>query len=203
MLRNTNFRKALSQGFDRKRVIDVAWGGLGDPKAATISPQSWHFAGPEGKAAYQKWAAADATMNLDQANKWLDELGMKKGADGFRTLPSGKPFTLVMDVSDWGGSLKVQTDAAAEMKNQWEKNLGIKVEIKNLQGQPDSGYPHQRRPIHDPWCARFRDRHHDLPRLDVPGRQPLYLPARRPLVRQGRGRLQARSQDPERLRCEA
>ena len=62
---------------------------------------------------------------------------MKKGADGFRTLPSGKPFVLTMDVSDWGGSLKVQTDAAAETKNQWEKNLGIKVEVKNLQGQPD------------------------------------------------------------------
>jgi peptide/nickel transport system substrate-binding protein len=136
VLRNTNFRKALSQGFDRKRVIEVAWGGLGDPKAATISPQSWHFTGPEGKAEYQKWAAADAKLDLTQANKWLDELGMKKGADGFRTLPSGKPFTLVMDVSDWGGSLKVQTDAAAEMKSQWEKNLGIKVEIKNLQGQP-------------------------------------------------------------------
>ena len=62
---------------------------------------------------------------------------MKMGADGFRTLPCGKPFALVMDVTDWGGSLKVQTDAAAEMKIQWETNLKIKVEIKNLQGQPD------------------------------------------------------------------
>ncbi|MGC8779481.1 MAG: ABC transporter substrate-binding protein, partial [Anaerolineae bacterium] len=122
---------------DRKRIIDVAWNGIGDPKGATISPQSWHFASPEGKKVYEQWAKAYAQFDAAAANKLLDEIGMKKGADGFRQLPSGKPFTLIMDISDWGGSLKVQTDAAAEAKNQWEKNLGIKVEVKNLQGQPD------------------------------------------------------------------
>jgi peptide/nickel transport system substrate-binding protein len=137
VLRNPQFRKALSAGFDRQRIIDTAWGGIGEAKASTISPQSWHFASDEGKKVFQKWAACDATMNLEAANKALDDLGMKKGADGFRTLPSGKALALTMDVSDWGGSLKVQTDAAAEMKNQWEKNLGIKIEIKNLQGQPE------------------------------------------------------------------
>jgi len=43
----------------------------------------------------------------------------------------------VIDISDWGGSLKVQVDAADEMKKQWETNLGIQVTINNLQGQPD------------------------------------------------------------------
>ncbi len=137
LLRDKRFRQALSMGIDRKRIIDVAWNGIGDPKGATISPQSWHFASPEGKKVYEEWAKAYAQFDAAAANKLLDEVGMKKGADGFRQLPSGKPFTLIMDISDWGGSLKVQTDAAAEAKNQWEKNLGIKVEIKNLQGQPD------------------------------------------------------------------
>ena len=67
----------------------------------------------------------------------LDELGMKKGADGFRTLPSGEPFEVVIDVSDWGGSLKVQVDAADEMVKQWGENLSLKVRVNNLQGQPD------------------------------------------------------------------
>jgi peptide/nickel transport system substrate-binding protein len=137
LLRDKRFRQALSLGIDRKRVIDVAWNGIGDPKGATLSPQSWHFASAEGKKVYEQWAAANAKFDAAAANKLLDEVGMKKGADGFRQLPSGKPFALVMDISDWGGSLKVQTDAAAESKNQWEKNLGIKVEVKNLQGQPD------------------------------------------------------------------
>lgn len=137
LLRDKRFRKALSWGVDRQRVIDVTWNGIGEPKAATISPQSWHFAGPEGQAVYQKWAKADAEFDVEKANAALDEIGMKKGADGFRTLPSGKPFTLVLVVSDWGGVLKVQVDAANEVKDQWEKNLGIKVEVQNLQGQPN------------------------------------------------------------------
>lgn len=137
LLRDKRFRQALSYGMDRKRMIDVTWNGIGEAKGQTLSPQSWHFAGPEGQKVYKEWAAAYSTFDAKKANELLDQLGMKKGADGFRTLPSGKPFVLTVDISDWGGSLKVQTDAAAEAKNQWEKNLGIKVEIKNLQGQPD------------------------------------------------------------------
>jgi len=138
LLRDTRFRKALSTGFDRQRIIDVAWGGIGTPQAATISPQSWHFASAEGKEVLKQWQEADIQFQADKANATLDEIGMKKGADGFRTLPSGKPFTLIIDITDWGGSLKVQTDAAAEMKNEWEKNLGISVKVNNLQGQPDA-----------------------------------------------------------------
>lgn len=137
LLRDKRFRQALSMGFDRMRIIDTAWGGIGDPKNYTISPQSWHFASPEGQEVYQNWAQNYAQFDAEAANALLDEIGMEPGADGFRALPSGKDFTLIIDVSDWGGSLKVQTDAAAEMKNQWETNIKIKVEVKNLQGQPE------------------------------------------------------------------
>jgi len=137
LLRNKDFRQALSIGFDRQRVIDVVWGGIGTPQAATISPQSWHFSSPDGQKVLKDWQQMFIQFDAAKANDMLDKLGMKKDKDGYRQLPSGKPFTMTVDVSDWGGSLKVQTDSAAEMKNQWEKNLGIKVEIKNLQGQPD------------------------------------------------------------------
>lgn len=137
LLRNTTFRKALSIGFDRQRVIDVAWGGIAEAKGMTLSPQSWHFAGTEGQAVYQRWAQADVGFDADAANAMLDEIGMTRGADGLRTLPSGEPFEMVIDVTDWGGSLKVQVDAANEMENQWETNLGIAVRVNNIQGQPD------------------------------------------------------------------
>ena len=137
ILRDDRFRQALSIGFDRQRVIDVAWGGIGVVKNYTLSPQSWHFAGTEGQKVYEEWAQAYVTVDLANANAMLDEIGMTKGADGFRTLPSGKPFTLVIDVTDWGGSLKVQVDAANEVANQWGANLGIQVKVNNIQGQPD------------------------------------------------------------------
>lgn len=137
LLRNDKFRQALSIGFDRQRVVDVAWGGIADIRNYTLSPQSWHFAGAQGQEVYKKWAQNYVNFDAAAANALLDEIGMTKGADGFRTLPSGEPFEMVIDISDWGGSLKVQVDAADEMKKQWETNLGIKVKINNLQGQPD------------------------------------------------------------------
>jgi len=137
ILRNQKFRIALSTGFDRQRVIDVVWGGIADPKNMTISPQSLHFSDANGQKVYKEWAEAYTQFDAAAANAMLDEIGMSKGSDGFRTLPSGKPFELVMDISDWGGSLKVQVDASEEMKKQWEENLGIKVKVNNLQGQPD------------------------------------------------------------------
>lgn len=126
ILRNPSFRQALSMGVDRQRVIDVAWGGIGEIKNATISPQAWHFASDEGKAVFQKWAEAYVNMDLDAANQALDDLRMEKGADGMRMLPSGKPFELVMDMSDWGGSLKVQVDASNEMVNQWGRTWALR-----------------------------------------------------------------------------
>jgi peptide/nickel transport system substrate-binding protein len=137
LLRNHDFRVALSIGFDRQSVIDAAWGGVGEPKNSTISPQSLHFTDPAGQALFTQWAESYTSFNATAANALLDGLGMTTAPDGFRTLPSGKPFTLVMDISDWGGILQVQVDAANEMKEQWETNLGIKVQINNLQGQPD------------------------------------------------------------------
>ncbi len=137
VLRDKRFRQALSLGIDRTRMIDVAWNGIGEAKQATLSPQSPHFAGDKGQEVYQAWANSYIDFDADAANAMLDEMGMAKGADGFRTLPSGEPFILTLDISDWGGSLKVQTDAAAEAEKQWETNLGINLEVKNLQGQPD------------------------------------------------------------------
>jgi peptide/nickel transport system substrate-binding protein len=137
LFRDKRFRDALSIGFDRARVIDVAWGGIAEAKGMTLSPQSWHFTGAEGQAVYKKWSEAGVGFDVEAANALLDEVGMTKGADGFRTLPSGEPFELVMDTTDWGGSLKLQVDAADEMKKQWEANLGIHVKVNNIQGQPD------------------------------------------------------------------
>ncbi len=138
ILRDKRFRRALSIGFDRQRIIDVAWNGIGEPKAATISPQSWHFASPEGQEVFKRWAESYAYFDAEEANALLDEIGMVDAdGDGWRDLPSGKPFTLIIDVTDWGGSLKVQTDAAAEVEVEWEKNLKLQVEVNNLQGQPD------------------------------------------------------------------
>jgi peptide/nickel transport system substrate-binding protein len=135
LLRNANFRRALSLGFNRQDVIDEAWNGIGNPQAATISPQSFHFASSEGQQVFDEWASMYVDLDLIAANDLLDGLGMTV-VDGKRTL-AGEPFTLIIEISDWGGSYAVQVDAAAEMEAQWEQNLSLDVEILDLQGQPE------------------------------------------------------------------
>ena len=139
LLRDARFRQALSIGTDRQKVVDVAWKGIGTTKQYTLSPQSWHFAGAEGQKVYEEWSNNFTDLSVEAANKLLDEIGMKKGADGFRTLPSGKPFILILDVDSWGGDLAVNVDGSNELKTQWEKNLALSVSVNNLDGQPTAG----------------------------------------------------------------
>lgn len=70
---------ALSAGFDRQRVMDVAWGGIGEFKNATISLIQ-HLPAKRARRSSRSGAAPHITQDLDGANKALDELGMKKGA---------------------------------------------------------------------------------------------------------------------------
>jgi peptide/nickel transport system substrate-binding protein len=142
LLRADKFRQALSVGVDRQRVIDVAWKGIGEAKNYTLSPQSWHFAGEEGQKVYKEWAASFTEYSIEKANSWLDEVGMKKGSDGFRTLPSGKPFQLWFDVDDWGGDMDVNMNGTMEIKAQYEKNLALSCNINNVKGQPVAGTRH-------------------------------------------------------------
>lgn len=136
VLRDKNFRKGISHAMNRQRLIDVAWGGIGTPQQATISPQAWHFASPAGRKVFEEWAAADASYDVDMANEMLDAAGLKDGdGDGMRDLPSGAPFELILDLTDWGGermSTQATESFAADLKD-----VGIKTIIKNVIGTPE------------------------------------------------------------------
>jgi peptide/nickel transport system substrate-binding protein len=136
MVRDQRFRKGLSLALDRQRIVDVVWGGIGTPQQFTISPQSWHFASPEGQQVFQEWAAADAQYDPETAKAYFDELGfVDADGDGWRDLPSGKPFTLIIDLNDWGGE-RVTTEAT-EVYRQALEAVGIKVIVNNVIGQPE------------------------------------------------------------------
>ena len=102
--RTRSFRQGLAYSLDRERLIDVAWGGIGEPTSLTISPQAWHFASPEGQAVYEEWRDSYVQYDPELAKAKFDAAGfVDADGDGFRDLPSGAPFTLVMDQGDWGG----------------------------------------------------------------------------------------------------
>jgi peptide/nickel transport system substrate-binding protein len=138
LLRDTKFRKGMSVALDRDRLIDVVWGGIGTPQQATISPQSWHFVGAEGQAIFKEWQESDAQYDPDQAMAYFDEIGfVDADGDGWRDLPSGTPFELVIDFEQWGGPVVAQ--AGTEVFAGYLEDVGVKVLQNNLLGSPEWG----------------------------------------------------------------
>jgi peptide/nickel transport system substrate-binding protein len=143
LLQNQDFRQGLAYALDRERLIDVAWGGIGYATSLTISPQAWHFASPEGKKVYEEWRDSYSAYDPELAKQKFDAAGfVDADGDGFRDLPSGAPFTLVMDQGDWGGQVIPVVSNEAYATNLGE--VGVKTLINDLIGQPD-------------WTLRFKE----------------------------------------------
>ena len=133
LIRTQEFRKGLSVAMDRDRLINVVWEGIGNPKQFTISPQSWHFESEEGQELFEEWAAADSEYDPDLAMEYFDSIDFTdQDGDGWRDLPSGKPFELVMDQNDWGGEQVVAE--SMELYRQNLEDIGVKVLVNNVVG---------------------------------------------------------------------
>jgi peptide/nickel transport system substrate-binding protein len=131
LLRDRNFRQGVSHAIDRQRIVDVVWEGFAEPKQMTASPQSMHFASPEGQALYQEWAQAHTSYDVDLANELLDAAGMTgRDSEGYRTLPSGARFELVVDVWDYG--LIAITSEASELLRQNLEAVGVRTIVRTL-----------------------------------------------------------------------
>jgi len=119
IFQNLKFRQALSYGINRKRINEVSFFGLGKERNAILIPDS-PFYDPSTEKLYAEFDQA-------KANGLLDEIGLKKGADGFRTLPSGKPLELTMETYNTSGPV---FDALELSRKDWEA-LGLKVVLKS------------------------------------------------------------------------
>ncbi|MGI8869269.1 MAG: ABC transporter substrate-binding protein [Mycobacteriales bacterium] len=98
VFRDKRFRQALSHGFNRDAANKALYFNLAEPSTGTMSPKSREFvADAAGMAMYRRWRDSYMAHDVDKANKLLDAMGMKKGSDGHRRLPSGKKFTLNID----------------------------------------------------------------------------------------------------------
>jgi peptide/nickel transport system substrate-binding protein len=135
VLRDKRFRKAISHAMNRRRIIDVVWEGVGQVQQGTISSQAWHFRSDEGRKIFEQWNNADIEYDTSLANDLLDDIGMlDRDTDGFRELPGGKPFELVMDLGDWGG-IQISTEATEVYRGNL-KDVGIRAVVNNLVKQP-------------------------------------------------------------------
>ncbi|HTP63347.1 MAG TPA: ABC transporter substrate-binding protein [Burkholderiales bacterium] len=115
IVRDPRFRRALSMAIDRGQVNQVLYFGLANESNDTVVAES-----PLYKKEYQtRWAQFDKKG----AEKLLDEMNLKRGPDGVRRLPDGRPMEIVVETA---GESTEQTDVLEMIRETW-RDVGIKL----------------------------------------------------------------------------
>jgi peptide/nickel transport system substrate-binding protein len=122
LFRDVRFRRALSLATNRHEVNQVIYYGLAIEGQNTVLPKS-----PLYDEHYRRaWAQFD----LKEANRLLDELGLKKrNGEGIRLLPDGRPMQIIVENS---GESTEQTDVLELIRDSW-REVGIKLFSKPSQ----------------------------------------------------------------------
>lgn len=119
LVRQADFRRALSLAIDRYEINQVVFYGLASEGNDTLLPES-----PLYKDSYRtRWAKYD----LAQANLMLDRLGLeKRGAGGIRVLPDGRPMEIIVETA---GEDSDQADVLELIRDTW-RQIGVRMFIK-------------------------------------------------------------------------
>ncbi|HEU5159413.1 MAG TPA: ABC transporter substrate-binding protein [Streptosporangiaceae bacterium] len=123
LLRNVDFRRALSLGIDRNQLNNTYSLGTSKPSATTAGDTNRYSPGPEW---HSKWATFDPA----QANTLLDKVGLtKRDGSGFRVRPDGKG-RIVLDYQSVRG-LADFVGMGEMIKRQWQK-IGIDLNVQQI-----------------------------------------------------------------------
>jgi len=121
LMQNLKFRQALSLAIDRETINKVAFLGQGIPRTISVVRDSPLFQS-DIETYYAQFDQA-------QAARLLEEVGLKKGTDGFYTFADGARVELIVEATDSvsGGSM----DTLELVVENWNK-LGLKTELKTM-----------------------------------------------------------------------
>lgn len=122
LFRDVRFRRALSMGVNRHEINQAIYYGLGIEGNNSLLPKS-----PLYKPEYRdSWAKLD----IDAANKLLDEIGLTERDDrGARMLSDGRPLELIVETA---GESTEQTDVLELVRDSWAK-IGVRIFSKPSQ----------------------------------------------------------------------
>jgi len=121
VLRDVRFRRALSLAIDRSLVNQVLYFGLALEMNNTVLPQSPLFR--------EHYRSAWARYDRKNAARLLDEMELKRGPDGTRRLPDGRPLEIIVETA---GESTEQTDVLELIRETW-REVGIKLFSKPSQ----------------------------------------------------------------------
>ncbi|NOZ08628.1 MAG: ABC transporter substrate-binding protein, partial [FCB group bacterium] len=119
---DVRFRYAMSLAIDREQLNNTLFLGLGTPQQAL--PENVPYVTEKDKKFMTEY-------NPEKANQLLDEMGLKRGPDGIRLRPDGKPLTIL-----WEYTLQYvwSPEFPALIADYW-KAVGVKVLLKEVTTQ--------------------------------------------------------------------
>ena len=125
LLRNADFRRALSMGIERDQINEVFFLGLG-----SVEGLCFGFDDPNNPG---KYVGEDyVRYNPDRANSMLDDLGLdKRDGDGLRLLPSGEK--LVIELPSVVAAFEDYVGINEMIGQQWKNNLGVDSTVQPLE----------------------------------------------------------------------
>ena len=119
------WRQAMSHALNRAEINELRFAGQGIPRQPLMHPGATGYKDGVTDQYYTKFDVAEA-------NKLLDELGLKYDADKkFRLRPDGKPLALVMEVDAGRADL---AEVCNLIRGYWAK-VGINISIKSQDQQ--------------------------------------------------------------------
>jgi peptide/nickel transport system substrate-binding protein len=145
LAREPKFRQALSHGFNRGEIRKSRYFDTGEETTGTFSPKAIEYniddsggSSPSNER-YREWRDSYVAYDVAKSNALLDELGLKAGADGFRTMADGSPLEILLVIN----AAAAKDDIAQNelMVANW-KEIGIKATISPVpdQGRRDSWF---------------------------------------------------------------
>lgn len=114
------WNRAMSLALNRDEINKALCFDLCEPTGGAPVHRTVSFAKPE-------WFTKDIEYDPATANALLDEIGLTKGADGFRLRPDGKPLVIhLIYAIQWGDP------ALHELAKEYWEAVGVKVELKEI-----------------------------------------------------------------------
>ena len=121
LFRDVRFRRALSLAISRKAINKVLFYGLARERNVSALEESPFYSAENATA----WARLD----LDEANRLLDEVGLAaRNPAGFRLLPDGRAAEIVVETA---GERREVEDALELIAATWAQ-AGIRLRVKAL-----------------------------------------------------------------------
>ena len=118
LMQNVDFRAGLSHAINRDEMNQLLYLGLGGTQQPCAVPQDPYFVEGYGKRFTE--------FNTDTANQLLDKAGLdKRGSDGIRLRPDGKPITLTILTFQFETGVNA-SDGYELVKKYWDA-VGVKT----------------------------------------------------------------------------